>query len=240
MTKTKYSEGFTPGELDLSNRYLVRELNAHAWVEAYFPQYGWIEFEPTPSELPFDRADAAAAGGTNPDGTPRNPNGREDSQGLAGRDNQPDAGTLGIDDTPPNVSGDLSKAIDPRPGLAVLSALLIALVVALVRFQMRFRGLGAIDSAWGKTRLLGAYAGHAARPSQTPYEYAEAVGAEIPDVHEPLRAIAHARVQDRYSPTGATVAEREAAAAAWRRVARIFVTLLPTRIVRALAKLVRS
>jgi transglutaminase-like putative cysteine protease len=232
-------EGFTSGSLDATNRYAVRELNAHAWVEAYFPSYGWIEFEPTPSELPFDRVDTAA-GATNPDGTPVNPNSRTDSQGLLGRDNTPDPGVLGVDDTPPSgVGGDLSKTIDPRPGLALLSALLVALFVGLVRFEMRFRGLGTIDSAWGKTRLLGAYAGHAARPSQTPYEYADAIGREIPDVHEPMQAIARARVQDRYSPTGATDAERDAAAAAWRKVARIFVTLLPTRIVRALAKFVR-
>jgi transglutaminase-like putative cysteine protease len=232
-------EGFTPGELDFSNRYVVRELNAHAWVEAYFPQYGWIEFEPTPSELPFDRADAAPADATNPDGTPRNPSTREGSSGLAGRDNEPDPGILGVDDTPPSGLGAAARPIDPRPGLAVLSLLLIALLVALIRFELRFRGLGTIDSAWGKTRLLGAYAGHAARPSQTPYEYADAMGREIPDVHEPLQTIAHARVQERYSPGGATDAERAAAAAAWRRVARVFVTLLPTRIVRALAKFVR-
>ncbi len=133
----------------------------------------------------------------------------------------------------------MSRAVDPRPALALVSALLLALFVALVRFEMRFRGLGEIDTAWGKTRLLGAYAGHAARPSQTPYEYADAMGREIPDVQEPMRTIAHARVQDRYSPTGATDSERAAAAAAWRRIARIFVTLLPTRIVRALSKLVR-
>jgi transglutaminase-like putative cysteine protease len=231
-------EGFTSGSLDPSNRYAVRELNAHAWVEAYFPGYGWIEFEPTPSELPFDRAENTDTGTTNPDGSPRT--GREDSQGLGGRDTEPDPGIGGVDDTPPSgVGGDLSKTIDPRPGLAVLSALLLALFVGLVRFEIRFRGLGTIDSAWGKTRLLGAYAGHAARPSQTPYEYADAMGREIPDVHEPLRTIARARVQDRYSPTGATDAERDAAAAAWRKVARIFVTLLPTRIIRALAKFVR-
>ena len=230
-------EGFTAGELDPSNRYAVRELNAHAWVEAYFPQYGWIEFEPTPSELPFDRAENAGGDTTNSD--TRNPNGREDSGGLAGRDVEPDPGVGGVDDTPPDVSGTVRQPIDPRPGLAVLSALLLALFVALVRFEMRFRGLGAIDSAWGKTRLLGAYAGHAARPSQTPYEYAEAMGQEIPDAHEPLRTIAHARVQDRYAPGGATDAERQAAAAAWRRIARVFVTLLPTRLIRALAKLVR-
>ena len=231
-------EGFTAGELDNSGRYVVKELNAHAWVEAYFPQYGWIEFEPTPSELPFDRADAAAKDTSGSDPTSAR-NGREDASGLGGRDNEPDPGIGGADDTPPDVSGTVSREVDPRPALAVVSGLLLALFIALVRFEMRFRGLGEIDSAWGKTRLLGAYAGHAARPSQTPYEYADAIGREIPDVQVPLRTIAHARVQDRYAPTGATDSERAAAAAAWRRVARVFVTLLPTRIIRALAKLVR-
>ncbi|HEY8730452.1 MAG TPA: transglutaminaseTgpA domain-containing protein [Candidatus Limnocylindria bacterium] len=231
-------EGFTAGEL-VGDRYAVRELNAHAWVEAYFPGYGWIEFEPTPSQQPFDRPDAAVAGATNPDGTSRNPNGRADSSGLAGRDNTPDAGLTGVDDTPPDVSGGVSKPLDPRPGIAVLAALLVALFIALARFELRFLGLGTIDSAWGKSRLLGAYAGHAARASQTPYEYAAALEREVPEAGEPMRTIAHARVRDRYAPTGATDAERAAAAQAWRRLARIFVTLLPIRIIRALAKFVR-
>ena len=231
-------EGFTAGELDSSNRYAVKELNAHAWVEVYFPQYGWIEFEPTPSELPFDRLESTTPEGTtNPDGT-TGPD-TKGRTGINGRDLEPDPGQVGADDTAPNVSGNVSRPVDPVPALALLSLILLALVGALVRFELRFRGLPAIDRAWGKTRLLGAYAGHAARPSQTPYEYADAMGREIPDVQEPLRTIAHARVQDRYAPGGATAAERDAAALAWRRTARVLVTLLPTRLVRAVAKLIR-
>ncbi len=30
-----------------SAEYVVRELNAHSWPEIYFPEIGWIEFEPT-------------------------------------------------------------------------------------------------------------------------------------------------------------------------------------------------
>ncbi len=232
-------EGFTAGELDITNRYAVKELNAHAWVEVYFPQYGWIEFEPTPSELPFDRVDrTTAAGTTNPDGTPGSPD-IKDRTGINGRDVEPDPGLGGADDTAPNVSGNVSRPVDPTPALALLSLMLLALLIAFIRFELRFRGLPAIDRAWGKTRLLGAYAGHAARPSQTPYEYADAMGREIPDVQEPLRTIAHARVQDRYARGGATAAERDAAALAWRRIARVLITLLPTRLVRALAKFIR-
>ena len=41
--------GFRTGEFnDVTGQYLVRASNAHSWVEAYFPGYGWISFDPTP------------------------------------------------------------------------------------------------------------------------------------------------------------------------------------------------
>src|SRR5438445_5322114 len=41
--------GFRTGEFnDLTSQYVVRASNAHSWVEAFFPGYGWIAFDPTP------------------------------------------------------------------------------------------------------------------------------------------------------------------------------------------------
>jgi protein-glutamine gamma-glutamyltransferase len=42
--------GFRGGEYnDLTGQYVVRASDAHSWVEAYFPDYGWISFDPTPA-----------------------------------------------------------------------------------------------------------------------------------------------------------------------------------------------
>jgi len=47
-----YAEGTYDPEI---GSYLVTERDAHTWVEVYFPQYGWIEFEPTAGESILDR-----------------------------------------------------------------------------------------------------------------------------------------------------------------------------------------
>ncbi|HVB59267.1 MAG TPA: DUF3488 and transglutaminase-like domain-containing protein [Candidatus Acidoferrales bacterium] len=45
----RYATGFLPGEYnEIGGDYIVRESDAHAWVEVYFPTYGWITFDPTP------------------------------------------------------------------------------------------------------------------------------------------------------------------------------------------------
>lgn len=43
--------GYRRGELNpLSGDFVVRQANAHSWVEAFFPGIGWVEFDPTPPE----------------------------------------------------------------------------------------------------------------------------------------------------------------------------------------------
>jgi transglutaminase-like putative cysteine protease len=48
--------GFSQGvKSETGNIYTVRDNNAHAWPEVYFPDVGWVEFEPTANQDPLLR-----------------------------------------------------------------------------------------------------------------------------------------------------------------------------------------
>ena len=45
----RFVVGYTAGTRLKNGSYEVRNTDAHAWTEVYFPSFGWIRFEPTPA-----------------------------------------------------------------------------------------------------------------------------------------------------------------------------------------------
>ncbi len=113
----RVATGFAPGSFNArADRYVVRDLDAHSWVEAWFPGVGWVVFDPTPASAP-PRSQASGASTT------------------AGNGDIRDRGTAQVAPPAPPEAG------FPWPLLAVagLGALLLATLARLVATRRRDR-----------------------------------------------------------------------------------------------------
>lgn len=70
----RFVVGYTTGESVDENRWAVRGLDSHAWVEVYFPGHGWVAFDPTPAgprqaaeQAQLEQAEAAGVEGVTVD-----------------------------------------------------------------------------------------------------------------------------------------------------------------------------
>jgi transglutaminase-like putative cysteine protease len=67
----RVASGFSPGTYNSERKdWVVRDTDAHSWVEAYFKPYGWVTFDPTPAASPansqLDDGSGSAASGPVP------------------------------------------------------------------------------------------------------------------------------------------------------------------------------
>ncbi len=234
-------EGFTPGTFDANvQKYVVREQDAHAWVEVYFAGYGWVEFEPTPSQSTFARSegefdDVLSGGGVGAQGDRP----ERERSGLGRVENDIDTSIdAGLDsgdyDEFSSAGGGQSFDYSQLSWLGVLA--MLALVAFAIRFELRFRGLPTTEAAFGKMRLLASYVGLPQLAHQTAYEYAAQLSRLLPRAATHIAAIASAHVLARYSRAGVGERETRAARAAWRGVALELLRLAPLRLARLIHK----
>jgi transglutaminase-like putative cysteine protease len=49
---SRVASGFSPGTREGRKSFVVRDYDAHSWVEVYFNGIGWVPFDPTPAAAP--------------------------------------------------------------------------------------------------------------------------------------------------------------------------------------------
>ncbi|HWC26575.1 MAG TPA: transglutaminase-like domain-containing protein, partial [Solirubrobacteraceae bacterium] len=60
----RVASGFSPGSLDVErDEHVVRDVDAHSWVEVYVTGIGWVARDPTPSDAPARTQTADLSGG---------------------------------------------------------------------------------------------------------------------------------------------------------------------------------
>lgn len=207
--------GFAPGQFDENEgAYVVFESEAHAWVEVFFPKYGWINFEPSVlRDLPFRPTEEQAIVLPITDGSYLGDN--------------PD---MYLDDPYFDSFGEFTPYEAPREdvpwiiGLGVVAGLLVALVVAwysmMLLLKRGLRGLPWHAQWYGQFRRLAAWAGMAGRSSQTPFEYTDWLESRYPGTGKLVRPIAECYVQGTYGNEEPGPEELARASKAWDTVRR--------------------
>lgn len=211
-------------ELDKRVNYLVRGTDAHAWVEVFFPEYGWVEFEPTAAQPPLDRNDSrqredkgtkkeekgVALPTPTPSPQPNSAATQQPNQAEATATPKPAAPSPQNQGTPPNPSAsDVLKNVLNRLWNSFLPyLLLVPLLYVGARFGLRwaekagFTGLPIIAQVYGMFSRWMGWMGITTDHTLTPFERAEVFAERAPEVGTSARRITQLYVARRYSRNG--------------------------------------
>ena len=214
---TRLVNGFGPGQFDqASQSYVVRGEDAHTWVESYFPTYGWIPFEPTPSSAGY----AQLTRGTSGENLCVRDNGCDITAGGTGTGGigLPDPGRRGGNQDPGAVAGGRSSfafRIPDASTLTKLVAVMLAIVLLLVAAGTRYLRPRTVMAVWKRTLYLASLAGAEGRPGETPLELGRRLQRTFPEAAEPVGALATGFVVAAYAPPEEASTTRASVMEAW-------------------------
>jgi hypothetical protein len=204
----RYVTGFLPGRLQDDGSRIVERSASHAWVEVFFPGYGWYPFDPTPG-----LGDQGQEITNLPSGAPRATQKPGDSAQTPFFG--PTPGSSGALPPPPNVT----PSGGSQPLLALVIAVLVLVTALLLVLVARRRRIpGGAELAYESVARMASRFGYGPQPSQTAYEYATQLAVVVPAVREELQVVATAKVEALYGRREPSAELRLRLIQAYRRV----------------------
>jgi transglutaminase-like putative cysteine protease len=198
--------GFTQGTLQ-GNTWVVNGIDAHSWVQVYFPGYGWINFDPTPG---FSVPGAPTAQqNTPPVKTP--PPTRPSPVATAGHQAPrlqptPKPNSIGNGTNTPSRDAIMRQNLFLTLSLVILFGSLALFGFALLKRYKDSHPDVSITASMVYRRVcrLGVIMGTPPKRWQTPFEYYRMLGRRYPRAATPMRHITELFVRERWAPPRST------------------------------------
>ncbi len=174
----RLASGFSQGSYNPARGvYVVRDSDAHAWTEVYFPSYGWVEFEPTASRPLLARPQP------------------EHAKDLA---------PPGLASPLPKRKGIAAFLRDPSRiiGFALLAVFLASVLAGIGRgalWLIRVGGATVVERIYERMARYVRILGIKRSPYLTPLEFARRIARSFPRGGWPALRITQLYVQERYS-----------------------------------------
>ncbi len=223
---SRLATGFGPGAVqEDTTAFTVTEGDQHSWTEAYMPQVGWIEFEPSPIYplRPRQAADLSGFGagliGSNlGDDLPKEPafnNDLEEADPGGGRL----PGGEGLRPFP------LILRVSPWSSGGILFMMLIALWAAGLVWVWRrfFLQLPDPEMAYARMQRMASLLVVESPQGQTPREFGVALAAIVPESREDVLLICDAFCRTLYGNAKLAEQDRLGLGVAWHRVRKALV-----------------
>ncbi|MSP13230.1 MAG: DUF4129 domain-containing protein [Chloroflexi bacterium] len=199
----RVSAGYSHGQYDDANQiYNIREYDAHSWPEAYLPEFGWVQFEPTAAfpgvARPQPDITDLTGNSTNPDDL------LDELERLKDRETAlnnsyipPDEGLLGA------VKDFAASMFTPERltyGGILFGIPLLMLGAVLFVWRTSLRGLTVVEAFYERVARLGRLLGIKLNAHDTPHEYARRIGDIVPPVKQDVFQIVDNFVTERFAP----------------------------------------
>lgn len=211
--------GYLPGHQLANDSWQVDRSAAHAWVEVYFPTYGWVRFDPTPGNVENGQQPTRLPGDEpvdEPEGPLPSPDFNDDEPGDGNGGPADPGGQVRTDGLPPAPGAGAADG-GPVAPVVLLAVLLLAAVLILIARARRLPSPEPDLAYRGMVRLAGRF-GYGPKPTQTAYEYAGSLGEVLPRVRTELEVVARAKVVTTYARRAPDDEMLEQLRAAYRRV----------------------